>query len=130
METSKWLSCGMSSTRLYGIGLLCSLLTIATGFPQQDESTSLEKCRSVLAADLTDAKAPAFGAYSTTTPEAFQTAALDLKSNPIARAYRTTLREQMSEKPNFAGYYRLAYWGCGASCAMFAVVNLKTGKVI
>ena len=36
----------------------------------------------------------------------------------------------MSEKPNFAGHYRLAYWGCGTSCAMFAVVNLKTGKVI
>ena len=36
----------------------------------------------------------------------------------------------MSEKPNFAGHYRLVYWGCGASCAMFAVLNLKTGKVI
>jgi hypothetical protein len=129
METGKWLTCGMS-WKLYGISLLCSLLTFSTGFAQQDESTSLEKCRSVLAADLTDAKAPAFGAYSATTPEAFQTAALDLKSNPIARAYRTILREQMSEKPNFAGHYRLAYWGCGASCAMFAVVNLKTGKVI
>jgi len=83
-----------------------------------------------VAADLADAKAPAFGAYSTPTPEAFQIANFDLKSNPIANTYRTVLREQISEKPNFAGHYRLAYWGCGASCAMFAVLNLKTGKVI
>jgi len=32
--------------------------------------------------------------------------------------------------PNFAGQYRVAIWGCGTSCAQFAVVNLKTGRVI
>src|ERR1700726_5007362 len=100
MEIGEWLSCGMT-LRPYSIGLLCSLLTLATGSPQKDEPTSLEKCRSILTADLTDAKAPAFGAYSTATPEAFHTAALDLKSNPIAFKYRTILRKQMSEKPNF-----------------------------
>jgi len=36
----------------------------------------------------------------------------------------------MAEGANFAGHYRVAFWGCGASCAMFAVVNLITGRVI
>ena len=36
----------------------------------------------------------------------------------------------MSEGANFAGHYRVAVWGCGSSCAMFAVVNLNTGRVI
>jgi hypothetical protein len=36
----------------------------------------------------------------------------------------------MEEGPNFAGHYRVAVWGCGSSCAMFAVINLKSGKVI
>ena len=116
--------------RPFSIGFLCSLLTFATGFPQEEALTSLEKCRSILSADLRDPKAPAFDAYSATRSEQFQTATLDLKSNPIANRYRTILREQMTEKPNFAGHYRLAYWGCGASCAMFAVINLKSGKVI
>jgi hypothetical protein len=127
MKTSRWLSCGMS-LKPYSFAVVCTLLTLATGFPEKDEP--IEKCQSVLAADLTDAKAPTFGAYSITTHEAFQPATLDLKSNRIARTYPTILREQMSEKPNFAGHYRLAYWGCGASCAMFAVLNLKTGKII
>jgi hypothetical protein len=36
----------------------------------------------------------------------------------------------MSDGPNYAGHYRLAYWACGASRAMFAVINLGTGRVI
>src|SRR6202041_301595 len=55
---------------------------------------------------------------------------LDLSSNPIAKRYRTVLRYQVSEGANFAGHYRVAIWGCGMTCAMFAVVNLKTGQVI
>jgi hypothetical protein len=44
--------------------------------------------------------------------------------------YRTVLRQEIAQGPNFAGHYRLAVLGCGSSCAMFAVVNLKTGRVI
>ena len=36
----------------------------------------------------------------------------------------------MAEGPNYAGHYRLAVWGCGSGCAMFAAVDLNTGKVI
>jgi hypothetical protein len=55
---------------------------------------------------------------------------LDLNSSPTAKMYRTLLRQEVSKGPNFAGYYRVAIWGCGTSCANFAVVNLKTGQVI
>jgi hypothetical protein len=44
--------------------------------------------------------------------------------------YRTLLRQEVTRGPNFAGHYRVAVWGCGSSCAMFAVVNLNTGRVI
>lgn len=46
-----------------------------------------------------------------------------------ARLYRTTIRMQAEELPDFAGHYKVATWGCGAGCAGFAVVDLKTGKV-
>ena len=36
----------------------------------------------------------------------------------------------MIEGPNYAGHYRVVVWGCGTSCAMFAVVDLRNGKVI
>jgi hypothetical protein len=45
------------------------------------------------------------------------------------RMYRTRLREAAQEKPNFAGHYILAAWGCGAGCLMGAVIDANTGKV-
>jgi hypothetical protein len=55
---------------------------------------------------------------------------LDLQNNPIAKMYRTVIRSEMRRGVNFAGHYRVAVWGCGSSCAQFAVVNLSTGPVI
>ena len=48
---------------------------------------------------------------------------------PLARSYRTRLREGAKEGPNFAGHYTVVYWGCGSDCRIFAVVDAKTGKV-
>jgi hypothetical protein len=31
--------------------------------------------------------------------------------------------------PNFAGHYVIVTWGCGSSCLMMAIVDLKTGRV-
>lgn len=45
------------------------------------------------------------------------------------RSYQTRLREAAKEKPNFAGHYILAAWGCGAECLMGAVIDAQTGKV-
>lgn len=98
--------------------------------PIDDIQSTLDKCRLVTSADLADAKAPTFASYRVTVPEVSSTPKLDLKSNPIARTYRTVLGQEIARGPNFAGHYRVAIWGCGSSCAMFAVVNLNTGRVI
>jgi hypothetical protein len=46
-----------------------------------------------------------------------------------ARLFRTQLRKEAAEGPNFAGHLRLAQWGCGSCCADFGIVDLKTGVV-
>jgi hypothetical protein len=45
------------------------------------------------------------------------------------REFRTRLREGAEEKPNFAGHYVVALWGCGSGCVMGGVIDAKTGKV-
>lgn len=96
----------------------------------QDVPSAFDKCRIVTSADLTDKKAPTFATYSVAVSQVLGSPKLDLKSNRTARMYQAILREEVSRGPNFAGNYRLAVWGCGSSCAMFAVVNLRTGRVI
>lgn len=46
-----------------------------------------------------------------------------------SRQYATMLRDASRRKPNFAGHYVLASWGCGASCTMAAAIDAKTGGV-
>jgi hypothetical protein len=110
--------------------ILCALLTPAATFSQKDGPTPTEECRLITAADLADSKAPVFADYPTTARGTISATKLDLMSNPTARTYRTVLRLEMAEGPNFDGHYRVAFWGCGSSCAMFAVINLNTGRVI
>jgi hypothetical protein len=116
--------------KLKHIGILCALLAPTTVFCQKDGPTPAEQCRLITAADLSDPKAPTFGEYPTPSQEVVSTPRLELKSNPIARTYRTVLRQEITKGPNYAGHYRVAFWGCGTSCAVFAVVDLKTGRVI
>ncbi|MDB5863546.1 MAG: hypothetical protein JWO70_1352 [Betaproteobacteria bacterium] len=56
-------------------------------------------------------------------------AAPDVRSDPRSRRYRTQLKGWAREKPNFAGHYILATWGCGTSCTEIAVIDAITGKV-
>lgn len=97
---------------------------------QNDGPSAFDKCRIVTTTDLTDKHAPAFDTYPVTSAKAVEKPKLDLASNPVARMYRTTLRHEIGQGPNFAGHYRVALWGCGSSCSEFAVVNLSTGRVI
>ena len=45
-----------------------------------------------------------------------------------ARRFRTVLTTQAKERPNFAGQYRVATWGCGSDCHAFAIIDAKTGR--
>lgn len=71
--------------------------------------------------------APRFAAYPA-QPRRMRFAGLDLR-NPIARTYRTVLREGARAGPNFAGHYTIVQWGCGSSCSSWAIVDNRTGQV-
>ncbi len=108
--------------------LACALLLA----PQhsQDTRSAFDKCRTVVPADIRDSNAPTFHDYQVPIAPPPADPKLDLQSSPTARMYRTVLRQEIAKGPNFAGHYRVAIWGCGSSCADFAVINLETGRVI
>lgn len=53
----------------------------------------------------------------------------NLRSHKEAKKYRTVLREQSKEGPNFAGHYTIVTIDCGTSCAGIAVVDTQAGHV-
>jgi len=92
--------------------------------------------RSILVAGLSIAipsisyaqsRVPRFRDYPVSEAYVGQNAPIVLKRDDMM--FRTRLREAAKEKPNFAGHYILAAWGCGAQCLMGAVIDAKTGKV-
>ena len=50
-------------------------------------------------------------------------------SRGVAHLYRTVIREEAKQGPNFAGYYTLIRIGCGAATVCPAIMNAKTGRV-
>jgi len=72
--------------------------------------------------------APRFNDYPA-DPYSGPNAAPDVLRDPRSRMYRTQLRGWAKEKPNFAGHYILATWGCGTGCTQIAVIDALTGKV-
>jgi len=75
------------------------------------------------------AKSPRYQDFAVTNVFKGKPAAVDLSSHPQARKYRTELRRQAAKGPNFTGHYKIAIWGCGTSCAAFAIVDSQTGQV-
>ena len=103
-------------------GLTLALLLLAAGQPE-----------SVFAdCTLTPAQlprsAPRFDRFAAPRTPRFRPAPVRLDTHD-ARMFRTQLRTQARLGPDFAGRYRVAYWGCGTGCMGFAVVDLRTGKV-
>lgn len=70
---------------------------------------------------------PQFKDYPVT--EIFSGKAAPLVLTKDDTMFQTRLREAARQKPNFAGHYILATWGCGAGCRDGAVIDAKTGKV-
>ena len=123
----------MSRHRILAAVIVCACpwyLVSVLRARQRDLPSAYDKCRAVTTGDMVDKRAPMFAAYRVKFPETSNNPRLDLNSNPTARMYRTVLRREIEQGPNFAGHYRVAVWGCGSSCSMFAVVNLNTGRVI
>ena len=74
-------------------------------------------------------QSPRFEDFAVTNLFKGTTAVVDLSSHPEARHYRTELRRQAAEGADFAGHYKIAIWGCGSSCAQFAIVDSQSGRV-
>jgi hypothetical protein len=53
----------------------------------------------------------------------------NLRSEATTRMFRSRLAQWAKEKPNFAGHYILATWGCGTDCTQIAIIDAKTGKI-
>jgi hypothetical protein len=109
---------------------ICVVVLLGGLSGRAQDKKQRERMCFVAGSDLADRSAPRFEQYPVETSSPFPPAKLDLQSNPIAKRYRTVIREEMTHGPNFAGHYRVVFWGCGTSCSQFAVVNLKTGHII
>ena len=72
---------------------------------------------------------PAFSRYKVHSVYRGPVAAVDLRSNPNARRFRTVLRQGARSGPNFAGHLTVVTWGCGTSCITIALVDARTGRV-
>jgi hypothetical protein len=70
---------------------------------------------------------PGFNDYPAS---AFRGKAAALKlTTPLARGYRTRLREGARRAVNFAGRYKLHTWSCGTGCLQTAFIDAGTGAV-
>ncbi len=113
---------------LASIILMPSALQTNAGRIQQ--LPGADGCKVVRSKDLIDEQAPILSAYRVEQPERVQKPRVDLSTSEAARRFRTVFRQQVSRGPNYAGHYRVVVWGCGSSCSSFAVVNVKTGRVL
>ena len=102
------------------------LALLAHAAPDDQWDQAYEGCE-LRVADL-PAAAPRFTDYPAVPAPILVPAAPRLRTHD-ARLFRTQLRTQAKEGPDFAGHDRGAVWGCGTGCASFAVVDLKTGRV-
>ena len=78
---------------------------------------------------LGQARTPQFKEYSVDERYHGPHAAPKLTPGTPAWYFRTRIREAARQKPNFAGHYVLATWGCGAQCLSYAIIDVKTGAV-
>jgi hypothetical protein len=73
-------------------------------------------------------RSPKFEDFTVSDVYRGRPAAVDLRSDPLARRYRTRLRQGAAKGASFAGHYAVVTWGCGTSCERFALVDVRTGK--
>jgi hypothetical protein len=72
--------------------------------------------------------APRFENYPA-SPYRGPTATFRVAHDPLARLFRTRLKEWAASEPNFAGHYILATWGCGTDCTQITIIDAMTGRI-
>ncbi|MGH7025529.1 MAG: hypothetical protein ACREEB_18330 [Caulobacteraceae bacterium] len=114
------------------MALLVLAISLATGLLAQTPATARNAgsdtdCMISLSA-ITQS-VPRFSDYPARVEKIAKPAAVDLRSDPEARTFRTMLRDGARNGPNFAGHFTIVGWGCGSSCLQWAVVDARSGKV-
>ncbi|WP_426339751.1 hypothetical protein ACN9MZ_26240 [Pseudoduganella sp. S-14] len=103
---------------------MAPLLALACKSDPPGEEDSLTICQEDYPAD-----APRFEDYPS-RPYTGPVAAVRWRADPQARQYRTMLKKAAKEqRPDFAGHFIVAQWGCGSSCVMNKIIDARTGKV-
>ena len=105
--------------------IACALIAIASTAAAATDEGHNEV--TILPSDIPP-NAPQFEAYPASVYEG-QNALPNLSSDSQTRMSRTRIKEWSKVKPNFAGHYILATWGCGTDCMQMAIIDAKTGKV-
>lgn len=73
----------------------------------------------------------AFSSYPSTVAAPKTPAAPDFASAPRGtRRYEASIRHGASAGARFAGRVAVARWGCGASCERWALVDLRSGRIV
>ncbi len=81
-------------------------------------------------ASYAQSKIPRFDQYPVFKKFFGKPASVNLRSHPMARKYRTMLRQAVREDGiNFAGHYIATTWGCGTQCQYVAIIDARNGKV-
>ena len=71
-----------------------------------------------------------FEKFPTEVRKRTSAAAIDWTSYPEAKVFKTRITEAYkSTEVGFAGYYVLATFGCGTSCVMGYMVDVRDGKI-
>src|SRR5580704_13828208 len=83
-------------------------------------------CANLLAAGSTD-PLPRFEDFGVSEIYRGKLAPAETTSH-FAHQYRTVIQQGARQGPNFSGHYTVVIWGCGASCAEFAIVDAITGR--
>ena len=73
-------------------------------------------------------RTPRFQDYPTATTWRGKNAKLWLRTYN-EKLFLIQLTNAAKEPPDFAGYYKIAGWGCGSVCASGALIDLKTGTI-
>ncbi len=101
------------------IGLLCLMFTLPASWVDA-ASHAMESRVTPDAVDFSDFPAEMSGQ----TLER-----VDFDSHPDAISFRSRFSALVGRPANFAGHYRLLFWGCGTECQQFSIVDVKTGQV-
>jgi hypothetical protein len=78
---------------------------------------------------VTSANAADFGDFPAEAYRGDVVEQIDLDSHPDAKTFRTRLQAALYGEERFGGHFAITYWGCGSSCQVLAIVDLRNGAV-